>query len=241
MVARALKSTVKRIPGIVPAYRTLLALIPRRLIFGRIYARNAWEGKDSISGPGSDADQTKVVVADLPKLLANFHVRTILDIPCGDFHWMQSVGLEGLDYIGADIVGELIEKNVQRYQSDSIHFRKLNLIRDRLPTVDLVLCRDCLVHLSFKDLWSALRNICNSRSTYLLATTFTERTENKDITTGHWRRLNLQVAPFMLPSPLAILNEQCTEGGGENADKSLGLWKIDEIAKCLPGNRVIHT
>jgi hypothetical protein len=234
MVARVMKSTVKRIPGMVPMYRALLALVPRRVIFSRIYASNTWEGKDSISGPGSDADQTKVVVDELPKLLANFDVRTMLDIPCGDFHWMQSVRLEGLDYIGADIVGELIEKNVQRYQSDSIHFCKLNLIRDRLPTVDLILCRDCLVHLSFKDLWSALRNICDSGSIYLLATTFTERTENKDITTGHWRRINLQVAPFMLPPPLAILNEQCTEGGGDNADKSLGLWKTDDIAKCLP-------
>ena len=233
MVANPIKRIVKKIPGVVPLYRTLFALLPRRLIFSRIYASNKWEGKGSISGPGSDVDQTRILVEELPRLLANFDVRTMLDIPCGDFHWMRNVRLEKIDYTGADIVGELIERNTQGYESDSIHFRNLDLIKDRLPAVDLILCRDCLVHLSFKDLWSALLNVCSSGAIYLLATTFTRRTENQDIVTGHWRRLNLQVAPFMLPPPLAILNEGCTEGGGENDDKSLGLWKIADIAERM--------
>jgi hypothetical protein len=238
MAVESIKGVVRRMPGVVTLYRALLALIPRRIIFARIYARNTWAGKDSVSGPGSNAEQTKAVVAQLPRLLDNFQVHKVLDIPCGDFHWMRDVDLQRIDYTGADIVRELIEKNAERYESESIRFCSLDLIKDHLPPVDLILCRDCLVHLSFKDIWSALHNVLNSGSTYLLATTFTRRTENQNIVTGHWRRLNLQVAPFLFPPPLAILNEQCTEGGGENDDKSLGLWRIADIAEHLPKHRL---
>jgi hypothetical protein len=38
----------------------------------------------------------------------------LLDIPCGDFNWMKLLNL-GVDYIGADIVGELIAENRRRF------------------------------------------------------------------------------------------------------------------------------
>jgi hypothetical protein len=230
-ILRSVEAVARVVPGASYVYHKFMERLPRRFVFSLIYATNKWHGKDSISGSGSDAEQTEVIVAELPNLLAELGVRTMLDIPCGDFHWMQRVRLGTVAYTGADIVAELIEKNRREYDSESIHFQKLNLIRDPLPKVDLILCRDCLVHLSFKDAWSALRNICDSGSTYLLATTFTRRTHNDDIVTGQWRRLNLEVAPFMLPPPLETLNEGCTEGAGENDDKSLGLWRIADIRK----------
>jgi len=116
-----------------------------------------------------------------------------------------------------------------RVAKSGVWFRKLDLIRDRLPKVDLILCRDCLVHLCFADIVRALDNICDSRSGFLLTTTFTERRENHDIATGQWRFLNLEAAPFTLPRPLKVINEGCTEGEGVWGDKSLGLWRIADI------------
>lgn len=115
----------------------------------------------------------------------------------------------------------------------------MDLIGDKLPKVDLVLCRDCLVHFSFDDVFAALRNIVSSGSTYLLTTTFPEREANDDIRTGSWRPLNLERAPFHMPAPLRILNEGCTENGGIYHDKSLAFWRIAEIdLKRLTAKRV---
>ena len=160
----------------------------------------------------------------------------MLDIPCGDFNWMKDVNLGDINYTGAEIVNDLINNNIKQYGRDGVRFQKLNLIKDELPKVDLVFSRDCLVHFSFEDIFSALDNLCNnSKSEYFLTTTFTGRTENHDIVTGQWRPLNLELAPFMLPSPLRIIEEGCTENDGNYADKALGLWKIADIRESLIG------
>lgn len=202
-------------------------------VFTDIYKKNGFNGKDSVSGPGSDVYQTRVIVKELPVLFGDFGVLAMLDIPCGDFHWMQSVDLIDIDYTGADIVNDLIENNTEQYARDGLRFQKLDLLKDRLPKVDLIFTRDCLVHLSFEDIFRALDNICNSQSEYLLTTTFTGRIDNHDIKTGQWRPLNLELSPFFLPKPLKIINESCTENDGIYSDKTLGLWKIADIRESL--------
>lgn len=99
--------------------------------------------------------------------------------------------------------------------------------------MDLILCRDCLVHFSDEDVFRALRNLARSGSRYLLTTTFPERPVNPPIRTGKWRPLILQAVPFALPPPERLINEQCTEGAGAFADKSLGLWRLETIAAAL--------
>jgi hypothetical protein len=237
---RYLKQIVKQIPGVRSAYHFAACQyeslkLKRRAaedVFTDIRRGNKWGGTDSVSGTGSDLFQTRVVRNELPAVCRYFAVHAMLDIPCGDFHWMKDVGLEGIDYTGADIVTDLIRGNNQ-YEASNVHFCKLNLIDDELPKVDLVFCRDCLVHLSFRDTFIALHNICDSGSIYLLTTTFTSRPHNRDITTGQWRTLNLEVPPFSFPSPLKTINEECTEGDGAFSDKSLGLWRIEDIGECL--------
>ena len=109
----------------------------------------------------------------------------------------------------------------------------LNLINDRLPKVDLIFCRDCLVHFSFADIILALENVCNSQSNYLLTTTFVDRKDNYDISTGGWHAVNFELSPFNFPKPILTIMEGCTEGGSIFKDKSLGLWEIADIQECL--------
>ena len=202
-------------------------------IFTNIYKNNGFNGKESISGPGSDTYQTRIIIKEIPLLFKDYNISTMLDIPCGDFYWMKEVDLKDIEYIGADIVDDLIKKNNKEYHKNNLYFKKLDLLKDTLPNVDLIFTRDCLVHLSFEDIFNALTNICNSNSKYLLSTTFTERTNNNDIKTGQWRTLNLEVEPFFLPKPIKIINEGCTENEGIYSDKSLGFWKISDIRKSL--------
>ncbi|WP_039795936.1 class I SAM-dependent methyltransferase [Amycolatopsis alba] len=197
--------------------------------FTYIFRSRLW-ASSSVSGPGSEAVQTRELREQLPILFERFGVRTLLDLPCGDFGWLSEVDLDLDRYIGADIVTDLVESNAARFRDDPVReFRTLDLTGDPLPSADLVLCRDCLVHLSFADIERALRNLRRSGSRYLLTTTFTELGTNADIVTGDWRPLNLCREPFGFPEPLAVLVEGCTEEGGAYADKSLGLWEIATI------------
>jgi hypothetical protein len=209
-------------------------------VFTHIYKSKKWGGKDSdsVSGPGSDVLQTAVISKKFPHLFTEFGIATMLDIPCGDFHWMKNVELGAINYTGADIVEALINGNTKQYADAGKHFQKLNITEDKLPKVDLIFCRDGLVHFSFADIFHALNNICDSRSEYLLTTTFPARKNNKDIATGKWRTLNMTLAPFMLPKPLHIINEGCTQSAGAFKDKSLGLWKISDIRKSLINSNI---
>ncbi|MFD8495768.1 class I SAM-dependent methyltransferase [Amycolatopsis sp. NPDC059657] len=202
-----------------------LTTMTNRDRFGYIFRANMWAA-DSVSGPGSELEQTRALRIGLPPLLARFGVRSLLDLPCGDFGWLSTVDLGIESYLGADIVPELVARNIERHGQS---FQVLDLLTDDLPRADLVLCRDCLVHLSFHDIGRAIANLRRSGSRYLLTTTFTELTTNADIVTGDWRALNLCRAPFDFPEPLAVLHEECTEEDGAFADKALALWDLDSL------------
>jgi len=111
-----------------------------------------------------------------------------------------------------------------------VSFRKLDLIHDTLPAVDAVLCRDCLVHLSFTDAQEALANVARSGAKWLLTTSFPRVERNDDIVTGQWRPLNLTRPPFNLPEPAKRIAENCTES--EFADKVLGVWPIADLPQA---------
>jgi hypothetical protein len=198
--------------------------------FDRIFRENIWGNPDSRSGDGGGLSQTTTLRSEIPEILSLLKISTFLDLPCGDFNWMKLVEMNS-NYIGADIVPQLINENEQKYESPRRKFIVLDVTREVVPTVDLILCRDLLVHFSFEDICSAYANIIRSASTYVLFTTFPSRFENTDIKTGEWRPLNLSIAPFNFPSPIRIINENCTEWNGHWSDKSLGLWKLDELPK----------
>lgn len=203
-------------------------------IFEFHYKNNTWKDKDSISGAGSNLLQTETLRKELPKLIKELGCRSFLDIPCGDFYWMSQTDLGVTSYLGCDIVDELVENNKIKYGSTICDFVKLDIMSDKLPTVDLICCRDCLVHFSFADIFRALENIKRSGSTYLLTTTFTNRYENRNIVTGDWRPINLQIPPFNFPAPVKLINEGCPQEDGKWGDKSLGLWKVSDILLLPP-------
>jgi hypothetical protein len=198
-------------------------------VFRDIYRRHHWSGGESASGAGASLDQTRELRRSLPALLNELRVATLLDLPCGDYGWMRTLELPVDRYIGADLLPEIVEPLASALGDDRREFRVLDLTRDRLPHADLLLCRDCLVHLSYADIRRALGNAVESGIPYILTTTFPRCEANEDIVTGDWRVIDLEGSPFHLPAPMRILNEGCTEGGGVFADKSLGLWRTGQL------------
>ena len=192
-------------------------------IFESIYKENRWADSESRSGSGSTVQATLNLRRMLPGILDGFDIRSILDIPCGDFNWMQHVPMDGIEYIGADISLSAIKANREKYGGGKTRFRVLNVVQDKLPEVDMVICRDCLVHLPLEMAFNALQNIIESGAKYILTTTFPFH-GNFECDEGEWRPINLNAEPFPLPPPLLLLNEGCLEAGFR--DKSIGLWQI---------------
>jgi SAM-dependent methyltransferase len=205
----------------------------RRFVFDDFYRRNKWEGQTSLSGTGSDPAQTALIEAELAVLLREIGVRQLLDVPCGDFAWMQRIDLGGIDYVGGDIVAPLIEANRRRYRRPGVEFHVIDLVGGPLPAADLLLCRDCLVHLPLADAVRALRAVADADIDHVLLTTFAGRAANTDVPVGKWRPLNLEKPPFNLPPPQRLIVEGCTEKNGRFADKALGLWRRDDLAVAL--------
>ncbi len=186
---------------------------------------------ESLSGPGSSLQQTQVLRARLPLVLAHLGVNSLLDAPCGDFHWMRQVALGVARYVGVDIMTAVIEAHQARYRRPDRTFLRADLLHGELPRCDAVFCRDLLPHLSFQEIAAVLNNFRRSGADWLLTTTFTQARgpANPDTSDGRWRPLSLHQAPFEFPEPVLLINEHCSEGGGRFADKSLAVWRLDEL------------
>jgi hypothetical protein len=205
-------------------YRSLRFTSPDK-VFTTINSQNLWGSEESVSGKGSELNYTRSLRERLPGILAEVGVRSILDAPCGDFHWMQHVDLGGRKYFGVDIVQKVIEQNQAQYGNELREFAHRNIISDPLPQADFVICRDCFIHLSNRDILSALRNLKRTGARFLLTTTFPDQKRNTDIITGAYRPMNLQLKPFYLPKPRLLVYE-AFEGGVE---KHMGLWAMEDV------------
>jgi hypothetical protein len=147
--------------------------------FDQVFRQNLFHGKSSKSGNGSSIDQTQEIAEAIPRFAAQLEIRSMLDIPCGDLVWMSKVNLGEVKYIGGDVAPSLILHLKSKYTGRD--FQALNIVQDALPKVDLIFCRDLFVHLTNKDINSAVKNIKASKSQYLATTTFTNRAINRNL------------------------------------------------------------
>jgi hypothetical protein len=186
---------------------------------------------ESVSGTGSSLQQTAAIRQCLPLLLEYLGVKRLLDAPCGDFNWLRQVHLGCIEYIGVDILGELIATHEETNTDVRRRFISADLLHDSLPLADAILCRDLLPHLSYVEIVDVLRRFVASGARYILVTHFNAARSNQDTTGGAWRPLNLERAPFHFPPPLHRLMEKCTEDGGVWGDKCLAVWRLEDLAK----------
>lgn len=209
------------------ADRASFAYLNLQQRFQRIHDTNLWGAQASVSGLGSEFDATAALRAELPALLRRLAVTSLLDAPCGDAGWILRADL-GVRIIGVDIVPELIGALRERVARGDIEgdYRLADITHDRLPRCDAILCRDCLVHLSFANIERAVGNFRRSGAAWLITTTFPDWRQNLDCEDGDWRALNFERAPFAWSAPVELINENCLEAGGGWRDKSLGVWRL---------------
>ncbi len=163
------------------------------MTFDTIYRTNAWNGVESLSGPGSGSAATKNIsgiIADLAKLI---DAQSVLDVGCGDGFWMPD--LPG--YLGVDVSETAI-----RLARENHPDRLYRLLPAELPAADLVICRDVLQHLSLATATWLVDQMQKAGRVLLLSTFM--GLENFDIEDGGAAERDLMAPPFMLGDPVRL-------------------------------------
>ena len=194
-------------------------------IFGDIIRNRRWA--DHPCGTGSLDKNTENLRQQLPLIIQQLGCRTMLDAPCGNYSWMSLVEWPNdFTYIGADIVSEMIEDLCQRWPDRD--FRHIDIINDPLPKVDIMLCRDCLIHFPWADIRRVVQNIIDSGIRYLATTSYTIA-ENHDIPMGHCHHINLQAAPACFPAPIHAILDQ----GNITREHYIMIWSREQLQSAL--------
>jgi len=208
--------------------------------FVRIHSSEHWKSGDSVSGSGSDAAQTRTLIAHLLHFISYNGVNCIVDWPCGDMNYQMPLVESVHSYIGVDIVPAIIENNKRKLSAYSnLSFSVGDIAKDPIPQCDLLIVRDCFVHLPYSLVVAAISNILSYEVKFVAITTFMSRGGEpaKDVDNwmcnDYWRPMNIMREPYDLPFPFDIIVENCTEANGIYKDKCLGIWKVDDLRNHL--------
>jgi hypothetical protein len=223
-----------RASSLYPVYTSVKYSVSRRAratVFDSFYHNNIWGDAESRSGAGSSITRTAGIRDALPGIVQDHEIHSMLDIPCGDWRWMETI-IDDLDldlYIGGEIVQELVDSLRIRYGKPFRQFLVLDAVSDPLPQADLLLCRDLLIHLPNALAAKALRNLQHSGSRWLLSSTSPTIESNVEIRLGLYRPVNLTISPFHLPVPLEYIVETDSVEQPDSALRTLGLWDLADL------------
>lgn len=196
-------------------------------IFSSIYENQVWSLRDPnvpLSGPGSSVEYTEKLRSHFPDILERFNVKTLLDAGCGDLTWMSLLLKDiNIKYIGVDVVESLIQNH--RNNFPSIEFHVKDITSDTLPQADMMLCRDCMFHMSYEDISRTLHNFVNSNIKFLFTTTHVTNEPNRDIITGDFRLLDLLKFPFNFPEPLYIMDDTYAH----HPQRNMAIWSREQL------------
>lgn len=196
--------------------------------FTEVYEKRMWVSEESASGVGSDrsSGQVRHALELLTRFTAELNLRSIADVPCGDFNWMPLFLDEHPEvaYVGYDVVPALIAANRARFPDR--RFEVLDITRRAPAQADLVFSKDMVNHLVEKDVWSALENMAASKPKYLLLTSNRGYANAElDVSEAHAsRHLDLEGAPYSLPKPIY-------------ADHYMALWACEDVQRRLDERR----
>ena len=178
--------------------------------FLEIYKTNYWDNTESSSGSGSTILYTENLRSKLPELIKKYSIKSILDAPCGDFNWMQKfLKNNPTIYVGGDI----------------------DITQDKLPKMDMMICRDCLFHLSYSDTKSFLTNFINSEIPYLLTSTHINDgdLENRDIISADFKQIDLFSSPYNFSKNVLFRIEDWMS---PDPRREMCLWNRDQIIEA---------
>jgi hypothetical protein len=144
--------------------------LPLAEVFRRVYDENRWGGLkgEFCSGSGSLERLAAAYGNAVRGFIRGHGIRTVVDVGCGDFTVGLHLQVEGVRYIGVDVVPGLIRRNRDLFASETISFECLDAVSQDPPPGDLCTIRQVLQHLSNDEIAAILGRM--NRYPYVLVT-----------------------------------------------------------------------
>lgn len=208
-------------------------------VFKYIHDNNVW-GAKSVSGPGSDLENTRNLRAFLSEFMEKFNIKSMIDAPCGDMFWFSKLDLKDVQYYGFDIVDDIVENDKRMFKDKKNYsFEKKDVVMEKLPKADLVLCRDLIIHLPLKAVYVLIGNFIRSGSKYLLITQHIVLNDkyvmNNDIRVGDFAFRNLTLPPFSFPLPKLLVPEEWPD---KNCLRFMALYELTTLDEFYKTNSI---
>ncbi len=116
------------------------------------------------------SEYTKQHITSIKNILDD-KVNSILEIQCGDGYDIENCKAlqdKNLNYIGVDVVDEVIQDNRQYFRNEKNKlFITLDASNEPLPKADLVICSSMAEYLPIANIWSLLENIRDTQAKYI--------------------------------------------------------------------------
>lgn len=161
--------------------------------FSAIYERNTWGAG---SGVGSMREHVQPYVVMLQRFLRDYEIASVVDLGCGDWQFAQLIDWGGVQYLGLDVVEDVVEANRAKFATDSIDFDVARFGKP-LPPADLVVCKDVLQHLPLAFVSHYLSEF-RKRYEHVLVTNdvYPDEWTNVEIAAGAGRAIRPDLEPF---------------------------------------------
>ena len=166
-------------------------------IFSNIYKIGTWD-ESGFSLSGSQIKIARPYVNFLQNFMNEHEIKTVVDVGCGDWAFSRYIDWSGIDYLGIDVVKEVIVRNQTLFARPSIAFVHGNALTMDLPEADLLICKDVFQHLSNSDIMQLLKQFYKFK--HCLITDFVDSntlsSDNRDIVSGDYHPIDLTKEPF---------------------------------------------
>jgi hypothetical protein len=226
-----------------------------QIAFDRIYSDQTWTALGGGSGVGSDPDFAQGAGHILQLVVYKYGISSLLDAPCGAVSnsWtrlaLQRIrnDIPCFRYHGVDVAKSIVQRNIANFSNENpwATFSTVDLSTATLSKsslipkgFDMILSRDALQHLPYRGIAGAFKAYCESKSSYLLVTSYLDEGiyKNEDIASaGGTFTINLRSPPFSFEDPLDIYTEKGKNLPGTQGDiyprKSLLVYKLNSLCK----------
>jgi SAM-dependent methyltransferase len=160
--------------------------------FARIYRHNVWGWG---SGHGSLPRTTRQYRTYIEGFIAGNGVTSVVDLGCGDWQFSRLIDWHGADYLGVDVVPELVERNQRTFGGPGVRFEVSPSDLSELPGADLLITKDVLQHVPNAKVLELVAALPQFKYA-LITNDITGGEPNGDIEPGAWRTLDLRLPPF---------------------------------------------
>src|SRR4051794_3541455 len=112
-------------------------------VFQQIYETNYWGFG---SGHGSLPKLTRGYREFIARFIRENHITSVVDFGCGDWQFSRLIDWSGVDYLGLDVVPQMIEQHRTTFGRTGVRFDMCPDNLSDVPPADLLLAKDVLQH-----------------------------------------------------------------------------------------------